>query len=70
MPIYVYECENGHQVELVRAVVDRDAPVICHEPFCPRRAQRVPTAAAFLGFAEPKESNVSRAIRKVKERGL
>lgn len=30
MPIYVYECPNGHKTEMIRAYDDRLEPVPCH----------------------------------------
>jgi putative FmdB family regulatory protein len=31
MPIYEYECDRGHHVELQRNVADRDLTVCCKE---------------------------------------
>jgi len=69
MPIFEYECPNGHRQEkLCRSFDTRPATAPCLE--CAEPAVVVPSASVFGGFREMKESNVGRAIRRVKARGL
>lgn len=70
VPIFEYRCPNGHVREVIdlKKQYDGVASLICS--ICGQTAVKVATSASFGGFTEPKESNVSRAIRKVKERGL
>lgn len=70
MPIYEYRCRNGHVQEIIdvkREHVDTST-IVCST--CGQIAMRIASVSNFGGFSEPKESKVSRAIRKVKEKGL
>ena len=31
MPIYEYQCENGHVFEEIRSMLSRDFPITCEE---------------------------------------
>lgn len=68
MPIFEYACSSGHRTEVIDLANSRREEIPCAQ--CGEVAVRVPSVSTFGGFTEPKESNVSRAIRQVKSRGL
>lgn len=45
MPLYVYECKNGHATEHIRRVDDRHSPTTCDE--CSQPATLAVQTAAF-----------------------
>jgi hypothetical protein len=46
MPFYTYECSKGHKTELLRAIGDRDALILCEDfssgETCMAATHRVP----------------------------
>ena len=79
MPIYLYRCPNcGTEREVIQAytapapVCDNTTPVgFDPQADCSGVAmERIPAVTNWAWGDGPKESNVSRAIRRVKARGL
>lgn len=67
MPLYEYECPEGHKHErYVSVATDRLAKVGCRHPGCERLASLIPSPSHFGGFPGPKESDVAKAIRRVR----
>lgn len=70
MPIYVFRCQVcGFEKEVMQAY-SAAAPVCTICGRCPPQMERVPARTSWQRGDGPKESNVSRAIRNVKARGL
>lgn len=44
MPLYEYECPEGHRAELIRPTEKRNENINC--PFCGAESERVPSAPA------------------------
>lgn len=50
MPKYEYECPNGHTIDEVRRIADRDELVSCH---CGKKMKRVEISAATPYVTRP-----------------
>lgn len=48
MPIYVYECPNGHSQEKLRKISERDKPLKCGNSECEEDAVPTVTAPGFV----------------------
>lgn len=69
MPIFEYECENGHRLEIIDIKNARLERVPCNQ--CDLHAEMVISVSNWQwGNSASKESSVSRAIGRVKKAGL
>ncbi len=69
MPIFEYECKNGHVREVILLGSVRPNAVLCET--CGETAFKIiSTPSAFQWGEGPKESHVSAAIKRVKAKGL
>lgn len=69
MPIYEYKCPNGHVTEVMHSTTrSRLVAINCPENHCGQRAERQISVTNWnINHAGPKESGISRAIKRVKD---
>jgi hypothetical protein len=71
MPIFEYECADGHRFEVVDLANKRPEARLCRQEGCGLFALRVPFSTTNWQWGEHRvESNIGRAVDRVRKAGL